>query len=365
MHTRSGEDYLLGLKLVPEFSRWISKVLKVFGSAERAWHATNSELVECLGITAEKARSIADARSRIDLAAESRKMDRLGVEMLIVNDPDYPATLRETDGPAIFFQGDLVRRYECAVAMVGSRKASLYGREFAFELAGKLSELGITIVSGLARGIDSAAHRGAVSAKGGTIAVLGCGLDVIYPPENKGLYKEISEKGSVISEYPLGTLPFSYNFPARNRIISGLSDGVIIVEASERSGAIITADFALDQGREVMVVPGSVKSSVSKGCHKLIKQGACLVDSIDDVLQILGLDLRTEAKEAQAKHLSEVEITWEEQAVLDYLEWDPKRIDQIVQAVSFDASQVACLLTILELKGLIKQDMGGNYLRIV
>jgi DNA processing protein len=359
------KKYLLGLKLIPDIDRRINKILEVFGSPERAWNASSKELRALLRISIELSEKISSERKKIDLDFEFEKIISFGVEILSVFDSCYPRLLKEISSPPVLFiKGDLIKSYSCAVAIVGSRNASVYGKAVAFELAQQLSDLGVIVVSGVARGIDSAAHRGALAASGETIGVLGCGLDIVYPPENRKLYSEILEKGCLISEQPLGTRPFTQNFPARNRIISGLSEGVIVVEASERSGALITADFALEQGREVMVVPGNVKSSLTKGCHKLIKQGAYLIETIDDVIEVLQLDLKFPKESKLSKDKLEVDISREEQEILNCLGWEPKHIDQILQAVCFDISKVSTLLTILELKGLVKQDFGHNYLRI-
>ncbi len=357
--------YLLGLKLIPYLDRRINKVFEAFDSPEQAWNASPQELRDLLGISIELSQKISSERNRIDLEFELEKLAASGAQIVSVSDSCYPKLLGQINSPPVFFvQGDLTKACGCAVAIVGSRRASVFGREFAFELAQQLSNIGVTVVSGVARGIDSAAHRGALLGEGGTIGVLGCGLDIVYPPENKKLYSEILEKGCLISEYPLGMPPFSQNFPTRNRIISGLSEGVVVVEASERSGALITADFALEHGREVMVVPGNVRSAVSKGCHKLIKQGAYLLETVDDVIEILGLDLKVPRAGQSSRSGPGVEITSEEQEILNCLGWQPKQVDQILQAVNFDVSKVSTLLTILELKGLVRQDFGSNYVRI-
>ena len=362
---REIKRYLIGLKLISHLDRRINKVLEVFGSPDKVWHASVRELSESLSISKELAQEIAGQRQRIDLNEELKRLKDFDGELLSVFDTSYPQLLKEISSTPVFFvQGSLVKTYDYGVAIVGSRRASAYGKEFAFRLARQLSDLGVTVVSGVARGIDSAAHSGALQGAGGTIGVLGCGLDVIYPPENRQLYAEISRNGSLISEYALGAPPLPFNFPARNRIISGLSQGVVIVEASERSGALITADFALDQGRDVMVVPGNIRSSVSQGCHKLIKQGAYLIDSVDDVLDILDIKHKIGRTPGNAKDKPKLDISSEEQIILDYLGWEPKQVDQIVQAVDLNVSRVSTLLTILELKGIVKQDFGSNYLRI-
>lgn len=359
------KKYLLGIKLIPYLNRHLSKVLQVFGSAERVWNASSHELQDFLGIPLDCAQKICADRNIVDVDLELEKLNACGVRVLAVDDPSYPELLGAIAvPPVLFYKGDLIRSFVCAVAIVGSRKASVHGREFAFQLARQLSEMGVTIVSGLARGIDSASHRGALAAKGDTMGVLGCGIDVVYPPENRKLYLEISSKGSLVSEYPLGSRPFPQNFPARNRIISGLCEGVVVVEASERSGALITADFALEQGREVMVVPGNVKSSLSKGCHKLIKQGAYLIETVDDVVEILQLEKKLPELDVLLSGKGQVELECDEQNILECLGWEPKHVDQILQVVPFDIAKVITLLTMLEIKGFVRQDIGNLYVRI-
>lgn len=362
---KRNKKYLLGIKLVSNLNWRLNRVLDCFDSPEHAWNASERELKRQLGVSDEVARKIVLARRTIDIEREMEKYRSLNVEMISPADESYPKLLKEISSPPVMFvQGELIKNYECAVGIVGSRRASTYGRDFAYELAQKLSDLGVTVVSGAARGIDSAAHSGALSGRGGSIGILGCGLDIVYPLENKKLYLELRQNGSLASEYPLGTQPFSQNFPARNRIISGLSKGIVVVEASEKSGALITADFALEQGREVMVVPGNVRSSVSKGCHKLIKQGACLIESVEDVIENLQLDSRTDSSKIGAKANVKHELSDEEKTIVDCLEWEPKQVDQIIKSVGFEMSKTVSLLTILELKGLIKQDIGKNYLRV-
>jgi len=363
--SKRNKKYLLGIKLVSHLNWKLNKVLDCFDSPEHAWNAPERELKQRLGVSDEIARKIVFTRKGIDIEREIEKYRSLNVEMITTADEAYPNLLKEISSPPVMFiQGELIKNYKYAVGIVGSRRSSTYGRDFAYELAKKLSDLGITIVSGVARGIDSAAHTGALSGKGGSIGVLGCGLDVIYPPENKKLYLELKQKGSLVSEYPLGAQPLSQNFPARNRIISGLSEGIVVVEASEKSGALITADFALEQGREVMVVPGNVRSSVSRGCHKLIKQGACLIENVEDVIENLQLDKKINIGKKKAKDSVEIELTDEETAVMNCLEWEPKQVDQIIQSSGFEMSKTVSLLTILEIKGFVKQDIGKNYLKV-
>ncbi|MEW6189518.1 MAG: DNA-processing protein DprA, partial [Actinomycetota bacterium] len=249
----SDKKFWLGLKLIPELDRRLNKAIECFGSPQHIWEATSKDLIEKLGTSPDVAQKIAAARDGINLDTELQRLESEGIELLTPSDSRYPMLLREIHSPPILFtKGDLIKRYTYAIAIVGARRASIYGKTVAEGLAEELSKFGITIVSGMARGIDSHAHLGALKGQGGTIGVLGCGLDEVYPPENRRLYRKIGNEGSLISEQPLGTPPFAQNFPARNRIISGLSLGVVIVEAGEKSGALITADLVLEQGREVM-----------------------------------------------------------------------------------------------------------------
>ncbi|MDP3013542.1 MAG: DNA-processing protein DprA, partial [Candidatus Subteraquimicrobiales bacterium] len=287
----SGKKFWLGLKLIPELNKNQNRLLSYFKTPENIWKASFKDLIDSGIISLAAAQKIVEKRVETNLEKELDKLNFYRVSLLTINDPDYPSLLREISSPpaVLFTQGRTLSDFGPSVAIVGSRRASLYGKNFAYELARDLSESGVTIVSGLARGIDTASHNGALLGKGSTIGVTGCGLNIVYPPENKKLYEEIEKKGVLISDFPFGTPPLKQNFPSRNRIISGLSLGVIIVEASERSGALITADFALEQGRDVMAVPGNVKSNLSKGVHKLLKQGAFLIENADDVFDVFNL----------------------------------------------------------------------------
>lgn len=271
-----------------------------------------------------------------------------------------------TPPPVLFTRGKPINDPSLKVAIVGTRRCSAYGKVIAEQLAYDLAQLGITVVSGMARGIDSAAHRGALKALGNTIAVIGCGLDIVYPPENEELYQEIVSNGTLCSEQPLGTPPLKYNFPSRNRIISGLSLGVLIVEAPLRSGTMITADFALEQGREVMVVPGNIKSSKSKGCHKLLKQGACLIENVEDILDVLNVEI-SDNQTSRVETCREGELTElsaNERAILTNLGWELRYIDEVLDSTRFDIATVTGLLTVLETKGWVRQEAGKRFLRL-
>jgi DNA processing protein len=360
------KKYWLGLKLICGYNnKLFMSLCHHFGSAEKAWKADlnsfNRDIIKIKGFSPVLVEKLIEKKKNIDLDEEFEKVLNLGIELITVRDHSYPSLLLEIfdNPPLLFVKGGLIKKQNISIAIVGSRRASSYGKVIAEELACDLSERGITVVSGLARGIDSATHKGALEGRGGTVAVLGCGLDVVYPPENRKLFNDICEKGSVVSEFPLGTIPAPQNFPLRNRIISGLASGVIVVEASEKSGALITADLALEQGREVFAVPGSIKNRQSRGSHKLIKMGACLIESVDDVLDELGF--KTEKPENKDK--DEFSFSQEEQMILEVLKDEPKQIEIIMDETQFSAAKVASVLTLLEIRGLLRQDAGKNYIR--
>jgi DNA processing protein len=259
----------------------------------------------------------------------------------------------------LYIRGELTHEDAWAVAMVGTRKATPYGREVARRLAGELARNGVTVVSGLARGIDGIAHRTALEAGGRTIAVLGSGLDVIYPGEHRGLAREIAQHGAVVSDYPLGTQPEGINFPPRNRIISGLSLGTIVIEAGFRSGALITADFALDHGREVFAVPGSILSPGSAGCNRLLRDGAHVLTEARDVLEVLHLDQVPE-KQAARMTLPENPV---EAALFESLSAEPCHMDALVRSSGIPVEVVSSTLVMMELKGMVRQVGSLQYVR--
>jgi DNA processing protein len=266
----------------------------------------------------------------------------------------------------LYVKGDLRPEGACAIAVVGSRHSSTYGRLTAERLGEELAARGVTVVSGLARGIDAAAHRGALKVvEGRTIAVFGCGINQVYPSQHAGLAAQVAGQGALISEFPIGTKPLAANFPRRNRIISGLSLGVVVVEAPTRSGALITARTALDQGREVFAVPGHAGSYTSRGTHSLIKDGAKLVDDVDDILDELPA-LRSQSESSPiAVPVTVPNLSEEESRVMDQLSRDPRYIDQICLACGLDSAQVLQVLLGLELKGIVRQLQGQMYVRQV
>jgi len=287
------------------------------------------------------------------------KDDKVKIRKIDRKDPEYPAQLSHIYDPpkSLYLKGRDLTASSLRIAIVGARRCTSYGSLLSFELARDLAARGATIVSGLARGIDAAAHRGALESGGATIAVLGCGLGHIYPKENRELYKDITLSGTLVSEYDTETQPLAYHFPARNRIISGISTAVIIVEAGKKSGALITADFAMEQGREVMAVPGSVKNPGSGGSHELIKNGAALITDADDVFEELGIETETQA-------VIKEEILEDELKVLEGLDYEPIIPDRLAAALGLSISELAPTLLSLELKGFIRKSIGGEILRV-
>lgn len=297
------------------------------------------------------------------------------VGLLDIGENSYPDILRQIylPPPLLFFRGNKIKKAQFSIAIVGSRKCTAYGREVAGYISRNLSRIGITVVSGLAVGIDSYAHKAALEGKGGSIGVLGCGIDIIYPPENKYLYEEILSNGSIITEFLPETPPLKNNFPVRNRIISGLCRGVVVIEAGEKSGAIITCEMALQQNREVFAIPGNVFNPMSRGCHRLIKSGAKLVESIDDILEefsqysggILklcgnsGYNNNQQANDKQGANLDNNELK-----VYEFIGYNPKSVEEIVKYSKIEVKEVLRILTSLEIKQLIKEDSFNKYSRL-
>lgn len=335
-------------------------LLSAFGSAEVAWTATAKQLRDA-GLDSRSLTNLLRTRDHLDLDAEMQRISNAGIRVVTWQDRSYPANLNslETKPPVLYVRGTLSEEDLWAVAVVGTRRASVYGRQVASQLAAELAQAGVTVVSGLAMGIDTIAHRACLDAGQRTIAVLGSGVDQIYPPENRGLAARIAENGAIISEYPLGTRPEANNFPPRNRVISGLSKAVVIVEAPKRSGALITARFAAEQGRDVFAVPGNIVNPGSAGCNELIQKGAAPLLSTQDVLDQLNLEHLVNS------HYQQRLIPTEplEDQLLDHLSHEPMHVDDLVRTADLSSPQVASLLTMLELKGLVKQVGSLSYIR--
>lgn len=355
--------YWLALSLVPGIgSKRILQLRSHFGDLEAAWHASESDLTAA-GLSRPMCQNLAQHRQRIDLAAELRKVEQAGAWLLTLDDPRYPHLLREIDdAPALLYiRGDLLPEDRRALAVVGTRKPSRYGIDVAHELSRDLAARGVAIVSGLAAGIDAAAHEGALRANGRTLAVMGCGVDIVYPSQNGALYQRIAQSGAIVSEFPIGTKPNASNFPRRNRLISGLTLGTLIVEAPESSGALITASLAADQGREVFAVPSSIHSPSGRGTNKLIQDGAKLVTCAQDILDEFDIAFTHAEVRTQAHELAPTSGI--EAQVMQYLETEPVHIDEIVRLSGLSTPQVSSALTLLELKGLAQTAGPMQYCR--
>ena len=304
------------------------------------------------------------------LAADERWLAAPGRQLVTWGSPAYPALLAEIpDAPLVLFvEGDSAALSLPQFAVVGSRNPTPIGRDTAAQFARHLALSGLAITSGLALGIDAAAHRGALADGGRTIAVLGCGLDRIYPPENAGLARQVAASGALVSDLPSGTAPLKQHFPRRNRLISGLSVGTLVVEAALQSGSLITARLAAEQGREVFAIPGSIHSPLSRGCHRLIRQGAKLVETADDIFTELGALLAglrpaRRAEETDAQEDSRRALDKDFEILLDALGFEPAAVDALVARTGFKAGAVSSMLLILELEGRIAQQPGGNFCR--
>jgi DNA processing protein len=355
------------LALTPGIGPRLRKALVAhFGSADAVLSAAASDLRAVPGIGQKLSRSIVAARREIDVEAELRDCHEHHVQILTEPEPAYPQTLRTIPDPpgVLFVRGEIAASDGIAVAIVGTRHATQYGIAQAERLAAALARCGYTIVSGLARGIDAAAHRGAMKASGRTLAVLGSGVLNVYPPEHEQLASDMIAHGALISENPPRSPPLSGAFPQRNRIITGLSLGVIVVEASERSGAMISARHAMEQGREVFALPGRVDSRTSRGCHRLIRDGAKLVETVDDVLEELGplatpTPMAGEVNNPPIRHPGELQLNAPEKDVLAQIGDDPITIDDVTAACGLPVQNVLSTLSVLEMRRLVRR-LGGN-----
>lgn len=356
-------DYLIGLRFIPGVGvKTLNLLLNHFHTAQNIWQATYKQLKELAVLGDKFIEEFITQRDALNLELILENLAKKNIKTTTVLDQDYPANLRLIcdPPPVLFYQGRWSEQDSQALAIVGSRRATVYGRKVAEQFGREMAANGFVIVSGLARGIDSAAHQGCLAAGGRTIAVLGSGSDVIYPRENVRLAEQIKENGIIITEYPPGTPPLKGNFPARNRIIAGLSLGVLIVEAAVKSGALITADFALESGREVFAVPGPIMSPNSQGTNNLIKQGAKLVDQAGDILEEFAI---LEANTVPFEQLNLFKMTPDEQVIYECLGWEPVRIEELIVKTGWTASKVQTVLTLLELNGLIEQLPGRQIIK--
>ncbi|MBI5143065.1 MAG: DNA-protecting protein DprA [Nitrospirae bacterium] len=369
---RADVRYLLALGQAPETGNAaIRALLSSFGSAEAVFRADAWQLAGA-GISGNRAAALAGHLKNVNWSAIDRIIEeagRKGIRLITHDDADYPELLSNIHDPPVllYLRGSLAKTDTNSIAIVGTRYPTSYGVKTAERLGGGLAERGITVVSGLAKGIDAAAHKAAMRACGRTIAVLGCGVDVVYPPEHRTLYDEIAESGAIISEYPPGARPERWNFPVRNRIISGLSLGTVVVEAAAGSGSLITARYASEQGREVFAVPGPVTLATSKGANGLLKQGARLVEDATDVIAELSgvfrgmLKTASSAGSATGSAVKKPDFTGDELALLKIMGNEPKHIDEITVAGGLGASRTSGILLLLEMKGGVRRHGGMSY----
>ncbi|MEI8011305.1 MAG: DNA-processing protein DprA [Candidatus Omnitrophota bacterium] len=360
-------DAILVLNAVSGFGiKRIRTLIERFGSLSAALQAPIEEFISFPGIPQASRINLQTFNAQAFLEKDRAACAAFGATALTFHDDHYPMSLHDIPDPpaVIYVAGDFPAKLDCSIAIVGSRRATLYGLKIAGDFATGLAELGIPVVSGVARGVDAAAHRGALRAGGATVGVLGCGLDVIYPLENKDLYLAIRKNGCLISEFPFGTLPLPSHFPRRNRIVSGLSLGIVVVEAGLKSGALVTAGFALEQGREVFAVPGRIDSAMSDGSHTLIQQGAKAVLSIRDILEDLPLEIlrpkgsggETEDDKAVVRGL------WgDEKVIFDFIKEGITTYEALEARTGFSTTTLLAALLALELRGKIIQKPGRIY----
>jgi DNA processing protein len=340
----------------------VRRLLRHFGSAEAVFGADTGELARVPGMGGKRAAGIREFGGFEELERNLALLRREGVRVCLEGEEGYPEGLLALgeDAPLVLYlRGEIVREDQFAVAMVGSRRPTRYGLATAETMAAELAGMGLTVVSGLARGVDAAAHKGALKAGGRTLGVLGSGIDVLYPAENRGLMLRMTETGAVMSEFPPGRPPLQQNFPRRNRLISGLSLGVVVIEAAARSGSLITARHALEQGKEVFAVPGNISSAVSEGTNALIRDGARVALGAQDVIQELAPQLRGYIK--SARRGDEVPLSDEEKALCEAMSREPRHIDDISRECGMGVSTALALLLQLELKGVVGQTEGKRF----
>jgi len=354
--------YWIGFNLIKGIGAVrMQALIQHFGDLEDAWKASPADLAEA-GLGVKVIERVIQAREEVDLGKLWEKIESQGIKILTWQDEAYPGRLKEIDQPppVLYIRGEYLPDDLFAVAIVGTRRVTAYGRQITEEISSFLAANGITVISGLARGVDAIAHQSTLKAGGRTIAVLGSGVDKIYPPEHRGLAEQMMERGAIISDYALGTPPDASNFPPRNRIISGLSLAVVVVEAGETSGALITAEFAAEQGREVFAVPGSILAPQSKGANKLIQKGALPLLSMNDLMQ--ALDLTRVGEQKAARKVIPADET--EARLMNVLGSEPLHVDEIRSQAELPIEKVSATLALMELKGMVRQVGGMNYVAV-
>ena len=348
-------------------ARTYKTLVETFGSPEAIFNASRKDVEAIHGIGEKLAHAITEESRKVDIASEIKFTQEKNIQIIPFTSEQYPKYLKNIYDPplVLYVKGSLLETDAIALAIVGARRCTYYGLSQAERFSRLLAQKGFCIVSGMARGIDTAAHRGAILAQGRTIAVLGCGLGTIYPQENIELAEKIAEYGAIISEFPMKTPPDYRNFPPRNRIISGLSLGVLVVESALNSGSLITAQWALEQGKEVFAIPGNIDNVYSRGSHKLIKEGAKLVEDINDIIQELGTigEALNECDEPETKDTRSITLNSQEKKIFSLLSSSPIDIDEIIQTTGLPTSVVSSTLMILEIRKLVKQLSGKRFVK--
>jgi DNA processing protein len=349
-------DILIYLNSLNIGNKNIIKIMELFDDIREVWTLKENILRKILNNKDDLVDKILSNRNNNYLLELKNKINSLNIDIITILDENYPERLKYIyDRPIVLYiMGKYKEEDSLAIAIVGSRKATAYGKWACEKFAKELVNMGITIVSGLALGIDSVAHKSAIEAGGRTIGVLGNGIDVIYPKKNYALYNEVAQNGIVFTEFPIGTQPFNYNFPQRNRIISGLSLGVVVIEAKEKSGSLITAHLALDQGKEVFALPGNINSIYSGGTNRLIKDGARPLLDIDDIIEEI-YELQAHMEKKKRESIDYFSLSNTEANIIKIIEEGPTHCDTIAMKTGMDISSIMSMLTILELKGLIKE----------
>lgn len=354
--------YWVGFNLVKGIgAARLRALLNHFGDAASAWGASAAEL-RAAGLAPKLVEGVLAARNSDRLEQTWQRIEAGGIQVLTWEDEAYPARLSEIDQPppVLYLRGELKAEDEWAVGVVGTRRITAYGRQVAEDLCQGLARSGVTVVSGLARGVDAVAHKAALAAGGRTIAVLGCGVDVIYPPEHAALAEKIMQSGALVSDYAPGTPPDGINFPPRNRIISGLSKAVVVVEAGDSSGALITAEFAVEQGRDVFAVPGPIQAPQSIGCNRLIQQGARPMLHLNDILETMNLTQVSQQRAARAA----LPADETEARLLAAMSRQPLHVDDLRAQTGLPIEKVSAALTLMELKGMVQQVGGMHYVAV-
>lgn len=356
------KKYWIGFNLIKGIGAVrMQGLVSYFGDLQSAWRASPADLAGA-GLGLKLIERVIQARENVDLDQVWERIEKQGIKILTWQDEAYPQRLKEIDQPppVLYVRGDYLPDDLFAVAIVGTRRVTPYGRQITEELSSFLAANGLTVISGLARGVDAIAHQTALKAGGRTIAVLGSGVDKIYPPEHRGLAEQMMERGAVVSDYAPGTPPDASNFPPRNRIIAGLSLAVVVIEAGETSGALITAEFAAEQGREVFAVPGSILAPQSKGTNKLIQKGALPLLSVHDLMQ--ALDITRVGEQKAARRIMPGDET--EAKLLNVLGSEPLHVDDIRSQSELPIEKVSAALALMELKGMVRQVGGMNYVAV-